>query len=425
MLCSAHASGQQRDKYITVPLHGGVSQYSYYYAYLEFGVNDFTSSNIYTLNHIREEGNAPLDKTQRQALIIDTGSSMLSLHCNTCSDCGSHQNQPYDISLSKDAYIHACSDVCHTCHQIKHPIKSAPKKTQYCGFQTDFSEGSQIKGVYVSDRIRFSSEYTEKNSDNHKYISQRRLSLSSLTKKLSEFMLFYISMITRRSNKIYISENIRRQFESQNPAAYSQNLYTLNGNKNSYNTFNNISSIATFGCHVKETHLIKRQNADGIMGLNMNSDPSSLTLPQVRNGTQIQNIYKKDNDHWLIQFANNNGFESIFSICFAHFGGVLTIGGYDENVHGGEIVWLKSSVKGVTALNVHGIGVEKDYTRINTLAIVDSGSTFTYLPDNVYDEVVMQIFKSCADSSRAMCKSIRGPSAHTHMSHRHKVLIIG
>lgn len=119
-------------RYLNVPvkstdLFGNSTELMYYYATLYVG--DF-------------------DNLQEQALIIDTGSGIMSFPCEGyCTHCGKHINKYYPLNKSKTARILDCNvDQGCTC-----------LNGTYCKFGQAYGEGSSYHGFWVEEQFYFGS----------------------------------------------------------------------------------------------------------------------------------------------------------------------------------------------------------------------------------------------------------------------------
>ena len=145
-----------------------------------------------------------------------------------------------------------------------------------------------------------------------------------------------------------------------------QDLVMLNGSDR-----DNKPVMASLGCHTDERKLFYTQKVNGIFGL----APHHIT----GSSNVLKDLFK-DKKH-----VNH----AIFAICLAEWGGLLTVGGYDASflVPGRPLQWIPMQHPGYFGLSLRKfscgaqlIGSEIDFGT----TVLDTGTTFTYLPQQVY-----------------------------------------
>jgi hypothetical protein len=118
------------------------------------------------------------------------------------------------------------------------------------------------------------------------------------------------------------------------------------------------------GCHNNENKLFYDQKANGILGIG----PSSRTL--------LRDL-----------FADEGHVDSsIFSLCFADWGGRLVVGGHNETYHTGPVQYMPMTTNSgqyivpLAAMHVNGLEV----TSTLGTTFIDSGTTYTYMATAAY-----------------------------------------
>lgn len=93
----------------------------------------------------------------------------------------------------------------------------------------------------------------------------------------------------------------------------------------------------------------------------------------------------------------------MFTLCFAQNGGYISIGEINSTRHLDEIKYLPTVNKNY-AVRLEGIQVADTVINIpqNTQAIIDSGSTITYIPQNIYNSFRNATEKFCSQPSRCL-----------------------
>ncbi|KAH9603065.1 hypothetical protein KSS87_009472 [Heliosperma pusillum] len=78
------------------------------------------------------------------ALIVDTGSTVTYVPCNTCDQCGNHQNPKFQPDLSNTYHPVKCNPDC-TCND----------DNDQCIYETQYAEMSSSSGILGEDLITF------------------------------------------------------------------------------------------------------------------------------------------------------------------------------------------------------------------------------------------------------------------------------
>lgn len=139
--------------------------------------------------------------------------------------------------------------------------------------------------------------------------------------------------------------------------------------------------MAEMGCHQEENKLFYTQKANGIMG---------IRPPKPGSATILEQLFA-DKEHVDTQ---------VFSLCLAENGGSMVAGGFDPSYNTGEMKYFPmdtaSSYYGVPLRRMVINGVE--VTGLRT-AIVDSGTTYTYMGSGPYNALKNGIEAFCASNS--------------------------
>jgi len=140
---------------------------------------------------------------------------------------------------------------------------------------------------------------------------------------------------------------------------------------------------ATLGCHIDERKLFYTQRVNGIMGMAPHENSGRPTILQ---------------DLWVDKAHVNTG---IFALCLAEWGGRLTVGGYDPTYHSNssQIQWLQLLHSGYYSITLENIELSGIPLATSTGAfgttLLDSGTTFTYLPAALYHVLSLEIVAGC------------------------------
>jgi len=156
-----------------------------------------------------------------------------------------------------------------------------------------------------------------------------------------------------------------------------------------------------FGCCTTYARAFQQQQADGIIGFG----GTSQTLI-----TALREHHNLDSNE--------------FAICLSEEGGKLTIGGYSRSILREPIQWT-----GGEDLNAYyhmtfrsvSVGEEDSHeVSIDRSALIDSGTSFTYVPSNVHENMKSAFHAVCSSSSNR-CKGFANPSSALAMDRRDSI----
>ena len=172
-----------------------------------------------------------------------------------------------------------------------------------------------------------------------------------------------------------------------------KDLVKLNGSDK-----DNQPVTVNMGCHTEEMQLFYTQKVNGILGL----APHKIT----GKSNLLQDFFQ-DKKH-----VNH----AVFSFCFAEWGGLWTVGGYDSSyiLPDFHLEWMPLHHTGYFGLRLEQIqcgpqivGSDMDFGT----TILDSGTTFTYFPHQTYWNLLNALKTQCAGT---LCDAI--PVPHSYQS---------
>ncbi|CAE7819422.1 A39 [Symbiodinium microadriaticum] len=157
---------------------------------------------------------------------------------------------------------------------------------------------------------------------------------------------------------------------------------------------------ARMGCHDSENKLFFTQEANGIMGL---APKDGYQMPATANILQDLFRDKKHVD------------ASLFSICLATWGGLLSVGGDNEKYHTAGVNWIPMGIKGYYSVRPKSMMVDDRLVAAMAtdfgMAVVDTGTTLTYFPPAVFNNLIAAIDAYCALPDKCMAPRLEG---HPH-----------
>jgi len=279
---------------------------------------------------------------QKQTLIVDTGSTTTTIPCQECGDnCGQHHfDKPFNHDQSKTFKKFQCREkfgdyVCNDCTSSE------------CSFGVSYVEGSSYRGHFTRDYVSFGNEIED-----------------------------YFSLLVDQD-----PEQLENDEEDQNREAQQDLLQ---------NIVNQRRTLLPFGCTDKETKLFYDQEADGILGLGVNTNTRS-SPPNLLDALPLK----------------NSDFDRSFSLCLAPNGGYFTVGGYNTAYHTEKIFYTRYYEEYgqyrvyLNKIEVQGkdIGLKPAVLNHGEGAFFDSGTTLTHMPSENYNAIRSHITSFCAENA--------------------------
>eukprot|EP00743_Colponemidia_sp_Colp-15_P008523 GILK01009271.1.p1 GENE.GILK01009271.1~~GILK01009271.1.p1 ORF type:complete len:558 (-),score=40.79 GILK01009271.1:325-1962(-) len=155
----------------------------------------------------------------------------------------------------------------------------------------------------------------------------------------------------------------------------------------------------TFGCHTRESGLFVSQKADGILGLAYASHGSQHFPTIIDALTEKRADVNKD----------------VFSLCLsAAGGGLFVVGGWNSSVHLEEPLFTPITRETYYVVQMHdmllgGKSIEAGSAIWNTHygTVIDSGTTFAYLPTQAYTRLISAFNRFCSEPGHCLHDSRR------------------
>nr|PIM05379.1 eukaryotic aspartyl protease superfamily protein [Toxoplasma gondii COUG] len=313
---------------------------------------------------------------QRQSLILDTGSSVLAFPCTSCKSCGRHMDPPFDCSSSSTCKSVPCSSTCTHCDA----------KQKRCAYRVSYMEGSSLQGFWHEDQFRLLAPPRTVTRNNQSFYDIK-------------------SQLLQAQRKVHSSD------DSGPSSLLTQPVRT------------------NFGCHVQETELFVDQKASGIWGLEIWSQFGPETY-------MTRTLLSSTKGSRAVTPASLPDGATSFALCLAEHGGAFSIGDANGELHtsdtvttnfiphqesysaylsgisvGDKIISLgNSSDERTDPSNVpqtlRGSALQSSSPARNERpnpphhtphpstkfeVLLDSGTTMSYFPTRIYDEIVSAI----------------------------------
>ena len=301
------------------------------------------SGNLYTLGYFSAQ--ICIGSPQRSFdLIVDTGSALTALPCDGCPHCGTHKHggqngMRFSESSSSSAEAVACSrpppgmSRCRSCDASK------------CGYSVSYTEGSSIKGHLVYDTVWLADSKGER--------AREREMAPPLAPPSAPPLAPPSAPPSPHPSPP----------PSPHPIPPPPLLLLLPPPPGS-----RAGVRASFGCQTYESGLFFSQVADGITGFSQASTYGPTLFDYLQRGMHTPDV---------------------FSMCLSEEVGAMVLGGaVPPTLRADWMPYTGSSsyAVGMIDITIGGVSVGAPAANYRS-TIVDSGTTFMYLPPAAYRKV--------------------------------------
>lgn len=134
-----------------------------------------------------------------------------------------------------------------------------------------------------------------------------------------------------------------------------------------------------------ETNLFLSQDADGLLGLSPKEHRFSGFISHLLNNSIIE--------------------KRVFSLCIGLNGGMFTIGGVNKTLHfEKEIKYVDYKTEDLYKIHLNSIILESNEfaVKVDTYAGLDTGTTNTYFPVKLYENIYSKIKEYCSYPDRCL-----------------------
>ena len=301
-------------------------------------------------------------------LIVDTGSALMAMPCSGCSQCGHHKaGARFDPRASSSSTPVSCSS---------HPaaIRCSGCSSNQCTYSVSYAEGSRIGGHMVMDQVTFQSDAGTRGVFACVFACARArvcpCTLPRLRCRRSRRRSVCLAR-ARAHTRTHTHTNHRRARSCSSHETLAPSTAPSIAPSTAPSTAPSIAGKKSipvgFGCQTLETGLFNSQVADGIVGFSWGGGYGRTLFDTLRDELKAPDI---------------------FSMCLSETQGAMVLGGTVNEAKIGATPWIpftssSSYTVAVSDFIVAGASVGSA-SSVYSSTIVDSGTTFTYLPPAPY-----------------------------------------